>query len=210
MTLNAGAFVATLPLTPPALCPELRLHLATDFESMWRSLQDSGAPWAMTPPYWIYAWPAGQALARYLLDRPSQVAGKRVLDVGAGSGIAALAAASSGAKRVVACDRDPNAQIAVASNADANELDVAAVADLGDGSRFDLIFAADVWYERFASAALTTWLRAQASEGTTVLLSDTGRAYFPRYGLQPVWRSPPLWSSADRAFVSPRVYVVTP
>ena len=35
-------------------------------------------------PFWSIYWPGGQALARYIIDNPSTVRGRRVLDVGSG------------------------------------------------------------------------------------------------------------------------------
>jgi predicted nicotinamide N-methyase len=71
-------------------------------------------------PCYPYAWVGGKALARYILDNPSIVAGKTVVDLCAGSGIVAIAAKLAGATRVVAVD-DYNYSIeAIQLNADAN------------------------------------------------------------------------------------------
>src|SRR6266581_1789142 len=88
-------------IVAPPLVPEIRLHLATE----------------VTPPYWAFAWAGGQALARFLLDHPERVAGRAVLDFGAGSGLVAIAAAKAGAASVTAADIDPFAAAAIAANA---------------------------------------------------------------------------------------------
>jgi predicted nicotinamide N-methyase len=69
------------------------------------------------PPYFAVPWAGGQGVARYVLDNPECVAGKRVLDVGSGCGVAALAAAAAGAAEVTANDVDPLASVAFRANA---------------------------------------------------------------------------------------------
>src|SRR4029079_12499201 len=79
------------------------------------------------------AWPGGQALARYVLDHPEVVAGRTVLDLGAGSGLVAVAALLARAARVVASDVDPVSRAAVEVNAETNRVGpVAVVGDLLD------------------------------------------------------------------------------
>src|SRR5476649_2120187 len=116
-------------LTAPPLVPELRLHLATEVVPLWRRTEEELTAMGVPPPYWAFAWAGGQALARYVLDNPSLVAGKRVLDFGAGSGIVALAAAKAGAAHVLAADIDKFSIAAVTANAAANGLAVATTSD---------------------------------------------------------------------------------
>ncbi len=71
-------------------------------------------------PYWAVAWGGGLALGRYLLEHPALVAGRRVLDLGAGSGVVAIAAMRAGAASAVAVDIDPLAVAAIRRNARAN------------------------------------------------------------------------------------------
>ena len=85
--------------TPP-LVPEIRLHLATEVTPIWQATEDSLARFGTPPPFWAFAWAGGQALARYLLDEPTTVAGRNVLDLASGSGLVAIAAAKAGAARV--------------------------------------------------------------------------------------------------------------
>ena len=105
--MTAEAFItANAALTPPPLVPEIKLYLATEVVPLWRATEEELAEIGVPPPYWAFAWAGGQALARYLLDNPDIVAGKRVLDIGAGSGLVAIAAAKAGAASVLAADID--------------------------------------------------------------------------------------------------------
>ena len=107
--VTASTAAATVPLLP-----EIRLHLATEVTPLWHATAAALEDDNLEPPFWAFAWPGGQALARHILDRPEIVAGTRVLDVASGSGIVAIAAAMAGAARVTANDTD---QLAVAANA---------------------------------------------------------------------------------------------
>lgn len=100
------------------------------------------------PPYWCFCWASGLALAQWILQHPELVAGKRVIDVGAGSGIVALAAKLAGARTVVACDLDPTALQACRANAELNQLELSYSDDLfAEAQPYDLLFAADVLYD---------------------------------------------------------------
>ncbi|MEJ3643871.1 50S ribosomal protein L11 methyltransferase [Pseudomonas bubulae] len=101
------------------------------------------------PPYWAFCWASGLALARFLAEQPQWVKGKRVLDFGAGSGVAAIAAARAGALEVVACDLDPLALAACRANAQLNDVALGYSSDFfAEADRFDLILLADVLYDR--------------------------------------------------------------
>ena len=101
------------------------------------------------PPYWAFCWASGLALARFLAEQPHWVKGKRVLDFGAGSGVAAIAAAKAGALEVVACDLDPLALAACRANAQLNKVQLSYSCDFfAEADRFDLILVADVLYDR--------------------------------------------------------------
>lgn len=178
-------------LTSPPLLPELQLHLASEALPLWQAteawLEQAGLP----PPYWAFAWPGGIALARLLLDRPELVAGRSVVDVGAGSGLTSLAAARAGARRVTAADIDPISMIAVALNAAANGLTVETLQD--DVSRqapdaWDVVLFGDMCYEKALADLLLPWGRAVARSGRLVLLADPGRAYRPQDGLAEIAR----------------------
>src|SRR6266446_6938743 len=100
-------------IVAPPLVPEIRLHLATEITPIWQASEESLARGAVPPPFWAFAWAGGQALARYLLDHPSEVAGRALLDFGAGSGLVAIAAAKAGASPVTAAEIDHFAAAAI-------------------------------------------------------------------------------------------------
>lgn len=171
----------------PPLAPEVRLHLATEITPLWQATEESLARGAVPPPFWAFAWPGGQALARYLLDHPDEVAGRCVLDFGAGSGVVAIAAAKAGARIVLAADIDPFAAAAIAANAALNAVAVAvATADpIGAADpRWQVVTAGDVCYEQPMADRAVAWLRKLAGQGRLVLLGDPGRAYLPATGLR--------------------------
>ncbi|WP_312915204.1 50S ribosomal protein L11 methyltransferase [Stutzerimonas kunmingensis] len=122
------------------------------------------------PPYWSFCWASGLVLARWLADRPEWVRGKRVLDFGAGSGVAAIAAAKAGAAEVVACDLDPLALAACQANAALNEVELRYSQDFfGEADRYDLIIVADVLYDRANLPLLDHFL----SRGREALVADS-------------------------------------
>ena len=122
------------------------------------------------PPYWCFCWASGLALARWLAERPEWVRGKRVLDFGAGSGVAAIAAARAGAAEVVACDLDPLALAACRANAALNGVELSYSTDFfAEADRFDLILVADVLYDRANLPLLDAFL----SRGREALVADS-------------------------------------
>ena len=174
-------------ITAPPLVPEIRLHLATEITPIWQATEETLARSALPPPFWAFAWAGGQALARYLLDHPEAVAGRSVLDFGAGSGLVAIAAAKAGAASVLAAEIDHFAAAAIAANAALNEVAIAVTtADVLDtcDPRWEVVTAGDVCYERPMAERVTAWLRVLAARGSLIPLGDPGRAYLPRYGMQ--------------------------
>lgn len=184
---DARHFVRTsTKLSAPAMVPEIRIHQATEVTALWQATESYLDTIGLPPPYWAFPWPGSQALARYILDHPSEFAGRRVADIGAGNGLASIAAALAGAARVVAIDPDPFAAAAATENARANgvTLDIRirdGTLDLPEGT--DLVIAGDVCYERAMAERLVPALRRAAAAGIRVLLADPGRAYLPKEGL---------------------------
>jgi predicted nicotinamide N-methyase len=176
-------FIATHTrvLTPP-LVPEIRLHLAEESVPIWQKTEEELGQMNVPPPYWAFAWAGGQALARYILDTPDQVAGKSVLDLGSGSGLTAIAAAKAGAGSVLAAEIDRLALASVALNATLNGVSVATTGEnllVGLPSAFGVVMVGDLFYERELAAQVTAFIERAAADGATVLIGDPKRSYFP-------------------------------
>ncbi|MEW5965159.1 MAG: 50S ribosomal protein L11 methyltransferase [Pseudomonadota bacterium] len=174
---------ANTRLLAPPLVPEIRLHLAEESLPIWQRTEEELGKMNVPPPYWAFAWAGGQALARFLLDHPAEVAGRTVLDLGSGSGLTAIAAMRAGSARVLAADIDPLALAAVALNAEANAVEVATTAaDLlaAPPEPFQVILVGDLFYERTLADRVTAYIDAAGANGAPILIGDPGRNYFPR------------------------------
>ncbi|BCY06084.1 methyltransferase [Actinoplanes sp. L3-i22] len=164
---------APLALQPVPLAPEISLHLVVGPLGLF-DLTGGEFHSDTPPPFWAFVWAGGQALARYLLDHPEEAAGRRVLDLATGSGVAAIAAARAGAAEVAAADIDPAAVAAAHRNAAAN--DVVLRQHLDEPG---LVLAGDVYYSPTVAPQITAQLRAFRRNGASVLVGDPGRGYFP-------------------------------
>jgi predicted nicotinamide N-methyase len=178
---------ANTRLEVPPLVPEVQLHLASEVVPIWEATEEELAASGLPPPFWAFAWAGGQALARYLLDHPDVVRGKRVLDFAAGSGLQGIAAKLAGAASVEAVEIDAFACAACRLNAEANgvamtarEEDIVGSANPG----WDVVLAGDICYERPAAERITAWLRGLVTQDCLVLMGDPGRTYLPREGLE--------------------------
>ncbi len=187
MIPDPAAFIAAnTRLQPVPHAPEISLWLADEVTPIWRLTEEELGELGLPPPFWAFAWAGGQALARYLLDHPEEVAGKRVLDFAAGSGLVGIAAMKAGAASVLCADIDPFCAAAVRANADANGVTLRFTADdLLDSPPpdVDVICAGDVCYERPMTERVLAWLARAKAGGARVLIGDPGRTYFPREGL---------------------------
>jgi len=159
--------------------PEITLRLAREPREIYQrafELEGYGKP-----PLWAYAWPGGQALARYLLDWPDVARGKRVLDLGSGSGIQAIAALKSGALSVLASDIDPMAEIVIGMNAAANGVSITATTRdiLGERPDADLVLIGDLVYEPELETRVGAFLDMARTCGVTVLMGDRTTARRP-------------------------------
>ena len=178
---------ANTAIAHPSLLPEMRLHLATEVTPLWEATEATLARNNLPPPYWAFAWPGGQAVARHVLDNPELVRGKRVLDFAAGTGLVGIACLLAGAAHVRAAEIDSFALAAMELNAALNGVALEGVSDdlVGrDLPDIDVVLAGDVCYERPMAERVTAWLRRIAAAGTLVVLGDPGRAYVPTSGLE--------------------------
>jgi predicted nicotinamide N-methyase len=186
---DAAAFIrAHTRLLPVPHAPEITLHLADEATELWQKTEEGLGEIGLPPPFWAFAWAGGQALARYLLDHPALIAGKRVLDFAAGSGLVAIAAAKAGAASVEARDIDAFAVAAMQLNAAANGVAIDARCEdvVGADEGWDAIFAGDICYERDMAARTVAWLASLHARGAIVLIGDPGRSYLPRQTLEPI------------------------
>jgi len=187
MIPDRKAFIrANTRLKPVPHVTEISLYVAEKSVPIWQKTEEELNEMGLPPPYWAFAWAGGQALARYVLDHPASVAGKRVLDLGAGSGLVGIAAARAGASPVTAADIDAFSEAAITLNAEANGAYVdVLVLDMLDhpapkAARYDVILVGDLFYERDTAARAVAFLERHAALGTHVLICDPGRAYLPK------------------------------
>jgi predicted nicotinamide N-methyase len=167
-------------MAPPHVS-EVRLHLASEAHDLWLKTEEELQEIGLPPPFWAFAWAGGQGLARYIIDNPETVQGKRVVDFASGSGLVAIAAAKAGAAQITAIDIDPWAETAIKLNACENDVVIGFSGRDVIGSDMDteVLLAGDVFYDRAFAEALTPWLFALAVKGVKVLVGDPGRAYLP-------------------------------
>ncbi|RWP36918.1 50S ribosomal protein L11 methyltransferase [Mesorhizobium sp.] len=188
-------------IAPVAALPEIRLYAAHPASGLWRLTRPQGRAAEPEeeaneadedgpepqPPYWAYAWAGGAVLARYILDRPETVAGLRVLDLGAGSGLVGIAAARAGASEVIASEIDRNGVAALGLNAAANGVAIAVVGEditAGPPPPVDVVAAGDLFYRQDLADRVIPFLDRCLAAGINVLIGDPGRAYLPRSRLR--------------------------
>jgi predicted nicotinamide N-methyase len=181
---SVEAFIrANTKLLSPPLVPEITLYLAEESLPIWQKTEEELGEMNVPPPYWAFAWAGGQALARYLLDNPQCVAGKRVLDLGSGGGLSAIAAMQVGAAAVRAADIDPMALAAIDLNAIVNGVAIETTAEdlLGSAkSEADVILVGDLFYERALADRVLAFIERCARDRPLVLIGDPQRNYFPQ------------------------------
>jgi predicted nicotinamide N-methyase len=181
--MQPAAFIlANTTLLAPPLVPEVQLHLAHEALSLWEKTEEELGELGLPPPFWAFAWAGGQALARYLLDNPALVAGKRALDFASGSGLVAIAAMRAGAEAVTASEIDRFARAAIVANVAANGVRVAVTEaeSIGRDEGWDVVLVGDAFYEKPLADRLLAWLAPLARRGATVLIGDPGRTYLPK------------------------------
>jgi predicted nicotinamide N-methyase len=184
---DAERFIlANTALTAPPHVPEIRLHLADEAHDLWKRTEEELALIGLPPPFWAFAWAGGQGLARYVLDHPETVRGRRVLDFASGSGLVGIAAAMAGAADVIAADVDPFCAAAVRLNAAANGVNIGFSGDdlIGGDDGWEVVLAGDVFYDKPFAERLTPWFDVLKARGAEILVGDPGRAYLPKAGLE--------------------------
>jgi predicted nicotinamide N-methyase len=208
------AFIrANTVVASPYLCPEIDLHLVTEACPLWRAREEDLETMGLPSPFWAFCWAGGEALARSLLDHPERVAGRRVLDFGAGGGVEAVAAARAGA-RVVAVDVDPLAAHCTWLNAELNAVTVEAVVADWVGRTdlpFDAVLVGDVTYDPDLARRVVDWLVALADRGVDVWVADPGRGCLPeesahRFECVEAHRAPADNDRGHRSLVRTAVY----
>ena len=180
---HADFIRANTKLMPVPLVPEISLHLAEESLPIWQRTEEELGEMNVPPPYWAFAWAGGQALARHLLDNPAAVAGRRILDIGSGSGLIAIAAKMAGAAHVLAADIDAFALAAIGLNAAANSVMIEAVQqDLlaAPAGAFGGVLVGDMFYERPLAERVLAFLDGAHRGGACVLVGDPSRSYFPK------------------------------
>lgn len=169
------------PLTPVPLCPEIRAHYARSLIGVWDAAEQLAGS-SLPAPFWAYPWAAGQALARVILDEPARVHGRRVLDFGAGGGVASLACALAGADAVVANDIDPWALAVTRLAARRQGLHIDTLeGDLTVGApppAADVVLCSDLSYDRRSTPRERAFLDRARARGASLLIADAGRTYF--------------------------------
>jgi predicted nicotinamide N-methyase len=180
------AFIrANTRLREVPLVPEIMLHVADEAVPIWSMTEEELGASGLPPPFWAFAWAGGQALARYVLDHPADVADKSVLDLASGSGLVGIAAMKAGAREVLAADIDGFAQAAIPLNAEVNKVTLSVTqenlfpANARDDA-WDVILAGDIFYERDTAEAAFAFLSRHAAHGATILIGDPGRTYLPK------------------------------
>jgi predicted nicotinamide N-methyase len=185
--ITAFILANTAPMPVPH-CQSIRLHLAHEAVALWQLTEAELEAQGLPLPFWAFAWAGGQGLARYVLDNPQSVVGKRALDLASGSGLVGIAAKMAGAAQVMCADIDPFCAYAIGLNAALNHvtLDVTLADLIGTRVDYDVILVGDLFYERDIAVPLFAWLQGLHGQGTTVLIGDPGRSYLPKTGLHAV------------------------
>ena len=174
--------LANTVLMQPPLVPEIQLHLAEESLPLWEKTEEQLGEMNIPPPFWAFAWAGGQALARFILDNRALVVGKKVVDLGSGSGLCAIAAALAGARDVLAADVDPFSGHAMALNATANGVSIRITAQdllLQPPQAVDVLLIGDLFYERDLSDQVIDYAGAVGRQGGEVVIGDPNRSFFP-------------------------------
>lgn len=130
-------------------------------------------------PYGVALWPAAIALAHDVASRPEQFRGRTLLELGAGTGLPGIVAASLGAS-VVQTDRHELAMSVCRLNGERNgvgavEHRLADWTEWEDAARYDWILGSDVLYGEALHPHLRRIFEGNLAPGGRVLLADPFR-----------------------------------
>lgn len=198
------------------LTPELKLHLITEKCRLFHSTSDQLSSHPFVDPFWGFYWPGGQAVTRYILDNPTFVRNKSVLDFGAGCGATTIAANICGARRCVANDIDEVAIVAAQMNAQLNhvkiETDTRNLIGHPDALQFDIVIFGDVFYDKEFAALLLPWMSKLLKNRKQCVIGDPGRhALSSRLELKKLasYKLPPMVCIENNGFTVTNVFNVT-
>lgn len=166
---------------------EIQLHLADEAMALWQKTEEQLGELGLAPPFWAFAWAGGQGLARYILDTPELVRGKKVLDFACGSGLVGIAAMMAGAASCHSVDVDPFAFAATKLNAALNNVSLMPeTADITASGlpEADILFCGDVFYDQHMAAKVLAMLERALNEEMLVFIGDPGRSYLPKERLE--------------------------
>ena len=184
MTMDHAPFVrANTSILSPPLVPEIKLHLAHEALPIWQKTEDELGKIGLPPPFWAFAWAGGQALARYILDTPSTVSGKRIIELASGSGMVGIAAIKAGAASVLSADIDLFSTAAIKVNAELNAVSLSITSEdllASAVPNTDVILVGDLFYEKGVAERCLAWLEQAQVKGIDVLIGDPGRSYLPK------------------------------
>ncbi len=131
------------------------------------------------PPYGVLLWPASVALAHDVAGRADDMAGKRVLEIGAGTGLPGIVAGTLGAS-VMQTERQRLSLSICKRNGERNGLTTVdyRLADWTNwpvDERFDWILGSDILYSVNLHPHLERIFDANLADGGRILLSDPFR-----------------------------------